>query len=704
MDNCEEISGGIWTPWDTLVTRTADASGSDTFNLSTYVPCDSVQIAWIYAQGAVTGWGMAIDNVQITTDSKLSDNLSVMSIDTPATALISPVVFNPTFTILNEGINNAYDYWTYFYIENGAGTPVYFDSMLVTDTLLSDSVYIAQFPSFTPVYLVRYTATAWISMPADTYYVNDTLTFDFRTYDLDVGCNAIMSPAYIIDPAANELISANFHNYATQTASFDAVVRIFDAYAMPVYDNFVRINALAAGADTIVDFPDWLAPHPIGYYTMVAYSRLSYDLDSSNDTISLPINTLNNEIFVFDDFSGFDYYQQAAARLGYSTMFSGDYTDIYNTDYKLIIINCYSNALSSDLLDTLEQKVLNGTKIILSSWDLYMNYPTHSLFNLMGVTLTGDTTTPINFFADDTTDSFFNYPEQIYTFNWTDNQYIRDCILCTLLPNGIKKASFDSDSITPAVVIDTLGMTIFNAFQAANFQGDDDGDGIEDVVELIMNEINLMYDPSGIPDYQAPYITYTSPANASVNVPVNDPVIIGFNEPIDTSAGFTFTCTPDPGLWTEVWNATIDTVRLVHSDFSLDVDYYIEITSAYDTSGWELSPKALPNPFGFSTGATGITDKTGKPEQFYISVNKNIINNEAAFVYSIPASGNVKVEIFNVLGDMVTTLVNDELSAGTHRLFWNLKNSADNDVSSGVYLYKITFGDKSTTGKLTLIK
>ncbi len=385
-------------------------------------------------------------------------------------------------------------------------------------------------------------------------------------------------------------------------------------------------------------------------------------------------------------------------------MFSGDYTDIYNTDYKLIIINCYSNSLSSDLLDTLEQKVLNGTKLILSSWDLYDSFSTHSLFSLMGVTLTGDATTPISFFADDTTDSFFNYPEQIYDLNWTDNQYDRDCILSTLLPNGIKKASFDSDSITPAVVIDTLGMTIFNAFQAANFQADDDGDGIEDIVELIMNEINLMYDPSGIPDYQAPYITFTSPVHTGVNVPLSAPVIIGFNEPIDTSAGFTFTCTPDPGLWTEVWNTAMDTVQLLHSDFSLNVDYYIEVTSAYDTVGWELITRSIPNPFGFSTGATGIDDNAKKANAFYISANKNIINNEAAFVYSIPASGNVKVEIFNVLGDKITTLVNDELSAGTHRLFWNLKNSADNDVSSGIYLYKITFGDKSTTGKLTLIK
>ncbi|MCH7674893.1 T9SS type A sorting domain-containing protein, partial [candidate division KSB1 bacterium] len=60
--------------------------------------------------------------------------------------------------------------------------------------------------------------------------------------------------------------------------------------------------------------------------------------------------------------------------------------------------------------------------------------------------------------------------------------------------------------------------------------------------------------------------------------------------------------------------------------------------------------------------------------------------------YTIPQSLNspqVKLEIFNLLGQKVITLVDAKQVAGEHSIQWNGKNEAGNLVSSGVYLYRL---------------
>jgi len=59
----------------------------------------------------------------------------------------------------------------------------------------------------------------------------------------------------------------------------------------------------------------------------------------------------------------------------------------------------------------------------------------------------------------------------------------------------------------------------------------------------------------------------------------------------------------------------------------------------------------------------------------------------------------VKIEIFNVLGQVVATPFDKEVSAGTH----SVKFNADN-LSSGIYFYKVTYNGNSQTKKLVLLK
>lgn len=82
----------------------------------------------------------------------------------------------------------------------------------------------------------------------------------------------------------------------------------------------------------------------------------------------------------------------------------------------------------------------------------------------------------------------------------------------------------------------------------------------------------------------------------------------------------------------------------------------------------------------------------------------NPFNPSTEISFSLPTSSHVKLEIFNTLGQLVTTLVDGELTAGSHLITWDGSSKSGNPVASGVYLYRLTAGDYVRTKKMSLIK
>ncbi len=82
----------------------------------------------------------------------------------------------------------------------------------------------------------------------------------------------------------------------------------------------------------------------------------------------------------------------------------------------------------------------------------------------------------------------------------------------------------------------------------------------------------------------------------------------------------------------------------------------------------------------------------------------NPFNPETTISYSVEKAGNVSIEIYNILGQKVKTLVNDKKEAGSHNVVWNGKDQAGNNVSSGVYFYRMKNGSYSKTNKMILMK
>ncbi len=72
--------------------------------------------------------------------------------------------------------------------------------------------------------------------------------------------------------------------------------------------------------------------------------------------------------------------------------------------------------------------------------------------------------------------------------------------------------------------------------------------------------------------------------------------------------------------------------------------------------------------------------------------------------FQLPASDNVKLEVLDVDGKVVKTLVDGEMTAGVHAVRWDGTNSAGEDVPSGVYFYKLTTSTGTVARKMTLVK
>ncbi len=82
----------------------------------------------------------------------------------------------------------------------------------------------------------------------------------------------------------------------------------------------------------------------------------------------------------------------------------------------------------------------------------------------------------------------------------------------------------------------------------------------------------------------------------------------------------------------------------------------------------------------------------------------NPFNHETIIKYQILKPGKVVLKIFNIDGQEVRTLLNEDNEAGIHNILWDGKNDKSQDVPSGLYLYRIQVGEFQLVKKLLLIK
>jgi len=90
----------------------------------------------------------------------------------------------------------------------------------------------------------------------------------------------------------------------------------------------------------------------------------------------------------------------------------------------------------------------------------------------------------------------------------------------------------------------------------------------------------------------------------------------------------------------------------------------------------------------------------GIPTIFNLAQNfPNPFNPTTSIQFGLPAPGHVTLKIYNVIGQEVATLADEDLSEGTYSRVWNASG-----MPSGVYIYRLTAGSFTETKKLQLLK
>ena len=142
------------------------------------------------------------------------------------------------------------------------------------------------------------------------------------------------------------------------------------------------------------------------------------------------------------------------------------------------------------------------------------------------------------------------------------------------------------------------------------------------------------------------------------------------------------------------------------------VTFYLGLANLPGTS---LDPELLnvvcgypdeDNAITVSTSALGVDDNESIPNQFALHQNyPNPFNPSTQISFDIPDGGEyIMLNIYNILGQNVSTLVNGVMNPGRYTMDWNATDEIGNPVASGIYFYELRSESFTARKKMLLIR
>ncbi|MBL7994544.1 VCBS repeat-containing protein [bacterium] len=174
-----------------------------------------------------------------------------------------------------------------------------------------------------------------------------------------------------------------------------------------------------------------------------------------------------------------------------------------------------------------------------------------------------------------------------------------------------------------------------------------------------------------------------------------------------------------------VWNMTVENssknkktflqweADQLPQEFSLilyDITHNKKIDALGIAAGYEFRNERPTNFKIFAGGADWVKQNVQQleselPREFSLHQNyPNPFNPTTRIAFDVAQSGNVKIKVYNVLGQEVATVVNRYYETGRYDIEWNGRDDLGRQLSSGVYIYRLESGRVSRVKKMLLVK
>ncbi|MFQ5604490.1 MAG: right-handed parallel beta-helix repeat-containing protein [bacterium] len=150
------------------------------------------------------------------------------------------------------------------------------------------------------------------------------------------------------------------------------------------------------------------------------------------------------------------------------------------------------------------------------------------------------------------------------------------------------------------------------------------------------------------------------------------------------------------------YSGLADTTYTLTEGLAEGATYYWKVTST-DAFGLQAQSTEI---FRFTIPlGTAVAESIQLPTHFDLSQNyPNPFNPQTTIKYQLPKAAEVKLTIYNLLGQRVATLVDKQMPEGFYSVQWDGKDDAGRSVASGIYVYALRAGDFAQARKMILTR
>jgi flagellar hook capping protein FlgD len=159
----------------------------------------------------------------------------------------------------------------------------------------------------------------------------------------------------------------------------------------------------------------------------------------------------------------------------------------------------------------------------------------------------------------------------------------------------------------------------------------------------------------------------------------------------------------NPDMMNAITIENIESSKYDVSNLEIGKSYFWRVrTKTVDNSYSEYSGQGN---FKIGDNITDIAEPIIIPEKFNVSQNyPNPFNPTTIINYSLPESEFVTIRVYNMLGQEIAILLNEEVNAGVYNVTWNGVDNSGVKVATGTYIYRVVAGSNIITKKMMLLK